>query len=171
MPVWNWSRRVAHGLSVAGMFAIFAIFIYGVFMRYLGHPQSWVDEVVTILSTWVVFFTSAFVLRWSEFIAFDMLFRVLPPGAQRVSMVLASVGFIAVFGYVSYALVDYVRFMRISTTDMVQIRLDYVYSIFIVFLAAICVRLAILAGRLVFGDYKVALAELTGTDITDEVAL
>ena len=171
MPVWNWLRRLAHGLSVAGMFAIFAIFIYGVLMRYLGHPQSWVDEVVTILSTWVVFFTSAFVLRWPEFIAFDMLFRVLPPPAQRVSMVLACAGFVAVFGYVAYALFDYVRFMRISTTDMVQIRLDYVYSIFIVFLAAMCVRMAVLAWRLVFGDHEAALAELSGTDVTDEVAL
>src|SRR5690606_5324894 len=121
--------------------------------------------------TWVVFFTSAFVLRWSEFIAFDMLFRALPPGAQRASMALASVGFIAVFGYVAYALVDYVRFMRISTTDMVEIRLDYVYSIFIVFLVAICVRLGVLAWRLVFGDHEAALAELIVTEATDEAAL
>jgi len=171
MLIWNWLRRIAQVLSVAGMFAIFAVFIYGVAMRYLGHPQPWVDEVVTILSTWVVFFTSAFVLRWSEFIAFDMVFRVLPPRAQRVSMVLGCICFVAIFSYISYALVDYVQFMSISTTDMVQIRLDYVYSIFIVFLAAICVRLAILAGRLIFGDHEAALAELSGTDATDEVAL
>lgn len=58
-----------------------------------------------------------------------------------------------------------------KTTDMVQIRLDYVYSIFIIFLAAICVRLAILAGRLVVGDHEAALSEFTGTDVIDEVAL
>lgn len=100
-----------------------------------------------------------------------MLFRILPPSAQRVSMVLGCIGFIAIFSYISFALVDYVQFMSISTTDMVQIRLDYVYSIFIVFLAAICIRLAVLAGRLTFGDHEVALAELSGTDATDEVAL
>lgn len=169
--LWRRLQQVAHALSIAGLFVIFAVFIYGVALRYLGHPQSWVDEVVTILSTWVVFFTSAFVLRWSEFIAFDMLFRALPDAAKRVSLVLVSVAFIAVFGAVFYQIVDYVLFMKIMTTDMTLIRLDYIYSIFAVFLAAISIRLAVLAWRLTFGDHEAALAELSGIDPTDEVAL
>ncbi|AUM74640.1 hypothetical protein CYR75_10425 [Paracoccus jeotgali] len=164
-------RLLAGRLALLGMFAIFAIFIYGVGMRYAGHPPRWVDEVVTILAAWVVFFTSAFVLRWSEFIAFDMVFRALPPNAQRVSMTAAALIFIVVFGYIFYALVDYVLFMRISTTDMLEIRLDYIYAIFPVFIAAICVRLAILIWQLTLGDHEAALAELSPADSTDEVSL
>ncbi|HUH76002.1 MAG TPA: TRAP transporter small permease subunit [Devosia sp.] len=169
--LWERTKRAAHGLSVFGMFKIFAIFIYGVGMRHLGHPQSWVDEVVTILAVWVVFFTSAFVLKWRDFITFDMLFLSLPPKGQRISMVVACLGFVAVIGYVFYAIVDYVVFMGISTTDMVEIPLSYINSIFPAFLAGISMRLLILAWRLSFGDHAAALAELSYTDVTDEVVL
>lgn len=162
---------IAHRLALLGMFAIFAIFIYGVGMRYSGYPPRWVDEVVTILSAWVVFFTSAFVLKWSEFIAFDMVFRALPAGAQRISMTVASILFIGVFGYIFYGLLDFVLFMRISTTDMLEIRLDYVYAIFLVFIVAICVRLGILTWQLTFGDYQAALFELSPVDPNEEVSL
>lgn len=169
--LWEWTKRAAHKVSIFGLFMIFAIFMYGVAMRHLGHPQSWVDEVVTILAVWVVFFTSAFVLKWRDFITFDMLFQVLSPKGQRISMVVACLGFVAVIGYVFPAIIDYVQFMRIATTDMVEIRLDYVYAIFPAFLAAICIRLLILAWRLTFGDHAVALAELSSVEVTDEVAL
>lgn len=169
--LWPGLREAARRLSVLGMFAIFAIFIIGVALRYSGHPQSWVDEVVTILAAWVVFFASAFVLPWREFIAFDMVFRALPPRWQRVSMVVACLGFIVAFARVFYALVDYVLFMRIMTTDMVGIRLDHVYAIFPVFILAIGLRLAILAWRLTFGDHEAALAELIPTDTLEEVTL
>ncbi|MFV0491229.1 MAG: TRAP transporter small permease [Pseudorhodobacter sp.] len=170
---WLWSglKELARQLSVLGMFAIFAIFIIGVALRYSGYPQSWIDEVVTILAAWVVFFASAFVLPWKEFIAFDMVFRALSPRWQRISMVAACLAFVAVFAWVFYALVDYVLFMRIVTTDMVEIRLDYVYAIFPVFIAAIGLRLAILACRLCFGDHETALAELIPADITEDIAL
>jgi TRAP-type C4-dicarboxylate transport system permease small subunit len=169
--VWSNLRLLAHRLALLSMFAIFAIFIYGVGMRYAGHPPRWVDEVVTILAAWVVFFTSAFVLKWSEFIAFNMVFRPLPPKAQRISMTVAAILFIGVFGYIFYTLVDFVMFMRISTTDMLEIRLDYIYAIFPVFIAAICIRLAVLAWQLTFGDHRAALAELSPVDSTDEVSL
>jgi len=75
---------------------------------------------------------------------------------------------VAVIGYIFPVLVDYVLFMRVMTTDMVEIRLDYVYSIFLAFLAGICVRLLVLAWRLSFGDHDAALADLS-TNVTAEV--
>lgn len=172
MPrLWDGIRRAAHGLAVSGMVAVFAIFIYGVAMRHAGHPQSWVDEVVTILAAWVVLFTSAFVLRWRDFIAFDMLFRALPPGGQRLSMILASLGFVAVIAASFYGIVDYVLFMGIMSTDMVGLPLDLVYAIFPAFLLGVSLRLLLLAWRLAFGDHAAALAELIPVDVTDEVAL
>jgi len=171
MPLlWNRVKCIARGLSMIGMFAVFAIFIFGVAMRHLGNPQSWVDEVVTILTVWVVFFTSAFVLKWRDFIAFDMLFMALPVKGQRISMVIASLGFVSVIAYIFPTLVDYVLFMGIMTTDMVEIRLDYVYSIFLAFLFGICVRLLVLAWRLTFGDHGAALADLSSIPVAEEVA-
>lgn len=166
LPASLWSR-LAHGIAAAGMFAVFAIFIYGVLLRHLGHPQSWVDESVTILSAWLVFWTSAFVLRWSEFISFDMLFRALSPRGQRISMVTASLIFVVVIGWCFYGIVDYVMFMRLSVTDMLVIRMDYVYSIFVIFLAGICLRLLILCWRLIFGDWQAALTDLAGDPLAE----
>lgn len=169
--LWQRIKRAAHKIAVFGMFMVFAIFIYGVAMRHLGRPQSWVDEVVTILATWVVFFTSAFVLKWRDFITFDMLFQALSPKGQRISMVLACLSFVLVIGSIFYAIIDYVLFMEIMTTDMVEIKLVYVYSIFPAFLAGISIRLLVLAWRLSFGDYQAALTELSPAEVKDEVVL
>jgi len=167
--LWNRIQRGAQILAMVGMFAVFAIFIFGVAMRHLGRPQSWVDEVVTIVAVWLVFFTCAFVLKWRDFIAFDLLFQALPASWQRISLVTACLGFVTVMAYIFPALVDYILFMGVMTTDMVEIRLDYVYSIFLAFLVGMCVRLLILAWHLSFGDHHSALAQLSHSPVAGEV--
>ncbi|MGX1309162.1 TRAP-type C4-dicarboxylate transport system permease small subunit [Amorphus suaedae] len=156
-------RQAASLLATAAMIATFALFIYGVGMRYLAdQPVRWVDEAVTLLTTWLVFWAGAFVLDWSEFISFDVVYRLVPPAGRRLMVLLGAIGFVGVIGASIYGIVDYVLFMHISTTDMLTIPLDRVYSIFVVFLIAISLRLLVLIARLLFGDWRRALAELDG---------
>lgn len=162
--------RAARTISVAGLMVMFALFIFGVGMRYLAdRPQSWVDEVVTLLGAWLVFWTAAFVLKWSEFISFDVLFQAFSPAIQRFMALAAALGFVGVMGYSFYGIVDYVMFMKIARTDMLYVRLDLVYSIFVLFMAGICVRLLVLAIRLAFGDWRAALADFAGPPAGTEV--
>ena len=156
--------RIASHIATAGMFALFALFIYGIAMRHLfGLPQTWVDEAVTILATWLVFWTGAFVLSFPEYISFDVIYRLFPPKVQRVLVMLGSLWFVGILSASIYGIIDYILFMNISTTDMMLIPLDRVYSIFAVFLIAISLRLLVLTWRLAFGPWEQVLAELEHT--------
>lgn len=156
--------RLASGLATLAMVAMFAMFIYGVTMRHLfDRPQTWVDEAVTLTATWLVFWAGAFVLKWPEYISFDVVYRLVSPAGRRAMVMLGAAGFVGVIAASIYGIVDYVMFMKISTTDMMGLRLDRVYSIFVVFLVAIAIRLLILLARLAFGDWRAVLASLDAT--------
>ena len=77
-------RRAAGFLAALCMAAVFVLFVFGVGMRYVANrPLSWIDEAVTLLSVWGTFWTAAFVLKWPEHIAFDVLFNAMAPERQR----------------------------------------------------------------------------------------
>ncbi len=152
---------LAEGVTTFGMIALFALFIFGIMMRHVfGQPQTWVDEAVTLLATWLIFWAGAFVLKWSDYISFDVVFRLVPESGKRLMMIVGCLAFIAVICASIYAIIDYIMFMKIMTTDMMRLRLDYVYSIFAVFLIGITLRLVILTARLIFGDWRAALKSL-----------
>lgn len=157
--------RHAQGFALAvgalGLAATFGLFVYGIVMRHaFGRPQSWTDEAVSLSTAWLVFWTSAFVLRWSEFISFDVVYGLFPRRLRRWVVMAGALVFVGVIGAALWQIVDFVMFMSISTTNMLQIPLDRVFSIFVVFLVAICVRLLILCFRLAFGDSEAALRDL-----------
>lgn len=154
-------RRLALVIGVVGFAATFAVFIYSIAARHLfDQPQTWADEVVSIANTWLVFWTSAFVLKWSDFIAFDVMYKQVPKSTRRWIVLSGALIFLTVIIASLWYVVDFVMFMAISTTDMLRIPLDYVYAIFVVFLIVICVRLVIFCLRLIFGNAETVLAEL-----------
>ena len=148
-------------ISMLGLAATFGIFIYSIVMRHaFGRPQSWTDEAVSISTAWLVFWASAFVLKWSEFISFDVVYALFPRHMRRWVVMTGALIFVGVFGAALWQLTDFVMFMSISTTSMLQIPLDRVYGVFILFIVVICARLLILCFRLAFGDSDVALRDL-----------
>ncbi|WP_371158058.1 TRAP transporter small permease [Jannaschia sp. 2305UL9-9] len=148
-------------IARVAMMLVFGMFIYGVGMRYLfDKPQSWVDEAVTILAVWLVFWTAAFVLKWSELISFDILVNAFPRHIQRFLIAASAIAYSAVVGAALYPIIDYVMFMKIMTTDMLLLRLDLVYSIFVVFLIATALRSAVLGVRLLLPTWPPVLADL-----------
>ena len=152
-------HRAANAVAALSLGAVFAIFIAGIFMRYgLGRPLSWSDEAVTLLAAWSVFWTAATVLRWPDFITFDVVFGVMPPCVQRAMLLLGSAGLAALLGAALPGTVDYTLFLWRERTDAMEIRLDIAYAIFPAFLAAMVLRLAITAVRLVLPGWRDELA-------------
>ncbi len=138
----NRARQAAAWIAAWSLGVVFALFIYGVAMRYLfNRPQGWVDEAVIILSVWSTFWTAALVLRWPENIAFDVLFVNLRPAAQRAALLLGCLAFVALMGSVLPGLVDYTLFLWRERSDTLQLRLDVVYAIFPAFILIIVLRL------------------------------
>ena len=136
-----WYQRLAAAISIYSMGLVFALFIFGIGMRYIfNHPISWVDEVVTVLSVWSVFWTAAFVLRWPEHISFDIIYVNQNPARQRLMLLVVNLAFAALMLAALPGMIDYTLFLWREKTDMLEMRLDFVYAIFPIFFMAIVVR-------------------------------
>lgn len=156
-------RRAAGIIAALSMLAIFVLFVFGVGMRYLANrPQNWVDESVTLLSVWSTFWTAAFVLKWPEHIAFDVVFNHLSAERQRFCLLAGALAFVLLIGAAMPGMVDYTLFLWRERTDALQWRLDYVYSIFPVFFAVVLIRLLLVVKALAGPGWRAELARWAG---------
>jgi TRAP-type C4-dicarboxylate transport system permease small subunit len=167
MPTPNlpWYKRLAEAVSTLSMGVVFSLFIYGVGMRYLlNRPISWTDEAVTVLMVWSVLWTGAFVLRWSEHISFDIVFVNLAPKRQRLMLLVGNLAFVILMFAALPGMVDYTLFLWREKTDMLEMRLDFVYAIFPIFFIAIVVRQMLSLWRLMSPRWQAELARWTGDE-------
>jgi len=163
-----WFDRFAAAVSAASLGAVFVLFIYGVAMRYLfDRPISWVDEAVTVLTVWSVLWTAAFRLRWSEHIAFDVIFVNLSPRAQRRMLGVVLSLFVALMLAALPGLIDYTLFLWRERTDMLGMRLDVVYAVFPAFFVVVVIRLLASLARLAGARWRNEL-EAWGGAAADE---
>lgn len=131
--------EIVSGLMFA---AIFVVFIAGIAMRYVFHsPLLWGDEVAILLLLWCTFLTDAFVVRSSDHVAFDVLWDLVSPGTRRVLGIVGRGVFALIFLAALPTILDYVLFLWREKTDVLEVRLDIVFSCFIVYIAAVVVRL------------------------------
>jgi TRAP-type C4-dicarboxylate transport system permease small subunit len=162
-PLAERLRKAAGAIAAFAMAVVFVLFVAGVGMRYLANrPQNWIDETVTLISVWATFFTAAFVLRWPEHIAFDVVYNLLRPSARRVALLVGAAGFIALIGAAMPGMVDYTLFLWRERTDALQLRLDYVYAIFPVFFLVLLVRLALTIRHLLGASWREELEHWQG---------
>ena len=163
--VLPWYKRLAEAVSTLSMGVVFVLFIYGVGMRYLlNRPVSWTDEAVTVLMVWSVLWTGAFVLRWSEHISFDIVFANLAPKRQRQMLLVGNLAFVVLMLAALPGMVDYTLFLWREKTDMLEMRLDFVYAIFPIFFIAIVARQLLSLRRLMSPNWQAELARWTGDD-------
>ena len=147
-----WLRRRAENV-VAGLLAImFVAFIAQIVCRYFfNFPTGWMSELTVVTWLWLVLFGSAFVLKESEEIRFDLIHSALGHRARRVMGILMSVSLVALYAISLPATVKYVAFMKVERTDYLHIRLDLLYSIYVIFAVAIIARYVWLLWQLLRG--------------------
>jgi len=164
-PILPWYKRLAEAVSTLSLGVVFLLFIYGVGMRYVfNRPVSWTDEAVTVLTVWSVLWTGALVLRWSEHISFDIVFVNLAPERQRLILLVGNLAFVALMLAALPGMVDYTLFLWREKTDMLEMRLDFVYAIFPAFFIAIVVRQLLSLWRLMSPRWPAEVARWTGED-------
>lgn len=156
-------RQVSEIISGLMFAAIFLVSIAGIAMRYLFHaPLLWGTEVQMLLLMWCTFLTDAFVIRSGDHVAFDVLWEAVAPPLRRVLGILGRLIFALIFIAAFPYLLDYVLFLWRERTDVLELRLDAVYFCFLIYMAAVIVRLlAELADYL--GPHWRSHVESTGT--------
>jgi C4-dicarboxylate transporter DctQ subunit len=147
-----WLRRRAENVA-AGMLAVmFAAFIIQIVFRYFfNFPVGWTSELTVVLWLWLVLWGAAFVVKESEEIRFDLLSAAAGRRARIAMGIVAAVALVALYGASLKASFDYVAFMKVEKSSYLKIRMDWLYSIYLVFLVAVIVRYVWLLWHLLHG--------------------
>lgn len=155
-----WLRRQAEHVAVALLAVMFVAFLCQISFRYLlGWPTGWAFELSIIAWLWGVLWGAAFVARERDEIRFDIVYGLLPSGARRISAIVAGLTLLALYGISLPAVSDYVLFMKVETSAYLGIRLDLLYSVYVIFVVAVLVRYVWLVWRSLRGETPATLVD------------
>jgi C4-dicarboxylate transporter, DctQ subunit len=140
-PVLTWLQRRADNVAVGLLTAIFLTFILQIVSRYVvRQPLGWTLEANLLAWLWLVFWSAAFTLKEDDHVRFTVLCDNARPKVRRVYMLITAACVIAALGVSFLPTLDFVAFMKIEKTSLLKIRFDYVFSIYLIFSAAMIVR-------------------------------
>jgi len=147
-----WLHRRAENVA-AGMLAVmFVAFILQIVFRYVfNFPVGWSSELTVIMWLWLVLWGSAFVLTEKEEIRFDLIYSAVSPRTRIGMAILFSLAIVILYGASLKGSYSYVSFMNVEKSSYLKIPLNWLYSIYLVFLVAIIARYTWLLVRLLRG--------------------
>jgi TRAP-type C4-dicarboxylate transport system permease small subunit len=148
----RWLHRRAENVA-AGMLAVmFLAFIIQIVFRYFfNFPVGWTAELTVVMWLWLVLWGAAFVVKENEEIRFDLLQGAVGRRGRVAMGIVAALALLILYGASLKASWDYVTFMKVEKSSYLKIRMDWLFSIFLVFLVAILVRYLWLLWQLVRG--------------------
>ena len=163
-----WLHARAENILAAMLAVMFSVFILQIVFRYiLNLPIGWTHEISVIMWLWMVLFGTAFVVRDSEEIRFDILYAAVNDRWRRVLVVTTAIVLVILFGISLPAVLDYIGFMKVEKTAYLKIRFDWLYSIYGIFAIATIVRQLWLGYQAIWG--KQTPADVDVTKITSGV--
>ena len=136
-----WLRRRAENVAVAMLAVMFAAFVVQIVFRYFfNFPIGWTSELTVIMWLWLVLWGAAFVLRENEEIRFDLLSGAAGRRARVAMGIIAGAAIVILYGVSFPAAYDYVTFMKVEKTSYLRIRMDWLFSIYLIFAIAVIAR-------------------------------
>ena len=148
-------KRICELISAALFAAMFVAFLIQIFTRYvLDDPLSWTLEVCSITYVWIVFFASATIVDQRQHITFDLLYKSVRESRRRILAIISCALIVVMFAIGLPGTVDYVLFAGRQHTLMLHIRLDLLYSCFVLFAIGAIVAAALRLRRLWGRDWK-----------------
>lgn len=152
VSVREWLRRRAENIAAAMVAVMFGAFVLQILFRYLfNFPVGWTSELTVAMWLWLVLFGAAFVVREKEEIRFDLLSSSAGPRTRRVMALVAALALVVLYGASFAKSWDYVTFMKVEKSSYLKLRMDWMFSIYILFLVAVLARYVWLVQRLVRG--------------------
>ena len=144
----RWLLRRADDVAVVLMGLMFLSFLLQIAFRYvLNQPLGWTEEVTVLCWVWVVLWCAAFVLSDHEEIRFDIVYTLVPARVRRAFTVVSSVALVILLLISLPASWSYVAFMKREHTAYLHMRLDVMYSVYVIFVVACVARQAYVAWR------------------------
>ena len=140
-PNTSWWQNRADDVAIAMLSVMFLAFVLQITSRYVFNaPLGWTFELCLTMWLWTVFWGSAFCLRNQEHVRFDMLYLATTERVRRWLAGIACVVIVVVMIASAPGTWDFVSFLTIKKSGTLRIPLAYVFSIYLVFMAAVVVR-------------------------------
>jgi TRAP-type C4-dicarboxylate transport system permease small subunit len=148
---WLW-RRAENVLAgfLAVMFIAFLVQI--VFRYFFDFETGWTSELTVVMWLWLVLWGAALVLKESEEIRIDLVTSSVGRRTRLVMAVIAAVAVIVLYSMSLPATTSYVTFMKVEKSSYLKIRMDALFSIYILFVIAVIVRYVWLLVALLRGE-------------------
>ena len=149
---WVWLSRRANDVAVTLIAVMFASFLLQIVFRYvLNRPLGWTEEVTVLCWIWVVLWGASFVVKDSEEVRFDILVNLVGPRARRMLTLVSSLALVVLLVVSLPATWRYVAFMKREHSAYLQMRFDYLYSIYVLFAVVVILRQLRVAWRALRG--------------------
>ena len=153
LAVAAWIQRRSENVIAALLGIMFLAFMVQIVFRYfLNLPTGWTTELSLVTWLWLVLWGTAFALKEDDEIRFDILHAAVGPRTRRVMGALVSLAAIAIYGLSLPASVGYVTFMKVERSSYLNIRLDWLYSIYVIFVVAVIARYLWILWQSLLGD-------------------
>jgi C4-dicarboxylate transporter, DctQ subunit len=147
-----WLRRRAENVAAAMLAVMFAAFIVQIVFRYfLNLPTGWTSELTVVLWLWLVLWGAAFVLREHEEIRFDLISGAVGRRGRIAMGMVTALALVVLYGVSLKPSFDYVAFMKVEKSSYLKVRMDWLFSIYVLFLVAAIARYLWLLTRLLRG--------------------
>jgi TRAP-type C4-dicarboxylate transport system permease small subunit len=151
--IGGWLRRRAENVAAAMLAVMFAAFVIQIVFRYFfNFPIGWTSELTVVMWLWLVLWGAAFVVKESEEIRFDLLSGAAGRRARIAMGIIAGVALVVLYGASLPGAYSYVTFMKVEKSSYLNIRMDWLFSIYLVFVVAIIARYLWILSHLVRGE-------------------
>ena len=148
----RWLLARAGDVSAILLALMFLSFMAQIAFRYvLNLPLGWSLEACLTTWLWAVFWGAAFGLRDADHVRFDILYGMCSEPVRRAFAFVSAASIATAFAASLPATWNYVTFYSIKSSATLGIRLDIVFSIYIVFAVSMIVRYAAACVRIARG--------------------
>jgi TRAP-type C4-dicarboxylate transport system permease small subunit len=134
-------RDAAEAICGLLLVLMFLCFMVQIISRYVfNSPFGWTDEASVFFWVWGTLWGAAFVIRERNEIRFDIFYSSLSQKTRARAAVVTGTCCIVLFAVSLPATYSYVRFLKVEKAAYLPIRLDYLYSIYVIFVVAAIAR-------------------------------
>ena len=148
----DWIRRRAENIAALMLAVMFAAFLIQIVFRYFfNFPVGWTSELTVVMWLWIVLWGASFVLKENEEVRFDLVTASVGRRARIGMGLVAAAALIVLYGASLVPSWKYVTFMAVEKSSYLKVRMDWMFSIYIVFLLAILARYLWILWRLLRG--------------------
>lgn len=146
-------RRGAEHVAALLMATMFLAFLVTIVFRYLlNWPAGWAYELSIVCWLWGVLFGAAFIVGEKDEIRFDVIYSAVNRRTRRGFALVSGLALLALYGGSLPAVFEYVSFMKVERSAYLKIPFNWMYSIYVIFAAAVVLRYLWLTWRAIRGN-------------------